>query len=368
MKPLEGQVAVVAGATRGAGRGIARMLGEAGATVYCAGRSSRTRPNTSGHHYAGRPETIEETAEMVDAAGGRGIAARVDFNVEAEVAEFFKRVGREQKRLDVLVNILTGRPVAEWKSFWKLDLGRGREQVEGWVWPHVSTCWHAVPLMLKRRRGLIVEIVEQDRLGHHGQFFFDMFETALKRLAYSLAEELAPHGVSALAITPGFMRTEAILEGFGATEANWREVAETNPQARGYGFAGSETPCFVGRAVAALAADPDLARKSGGLYSSWGLSEEYGFTDLDGARPHAGRYFAEHFPHLFTRRPNTDFEWTLARRPPEPPARREPPANATRRDKQPAPAAPGRKRRSSQRRPSASTRSAVRLQPITGRG
>jgi NAD(P)-dependent dehydrogenase (short-subunit alcohol dehydrogenase family) len=322
MKTLEGQVAVVAGATRGAGRGIARMLGEAGATVYCAGRSSRERPNTSGHHYAGRPETIEETAEMVDAAGGRGLAARVDFNVEEEVAEFFKRVRREQKRLDVLVNILTGRPVAAWKSFWKLDLKEGRELVEGWVWPHVTTCWHAVPLMLKGKRGLIVELVEQDQLGHHGQFFFDMFEMALKRLAYALAVELAPHGLSAVALTPGFMRTEAILEGFGATEENWREVAETNPQARGYGFAGSETPCFVGRAVAALAADPNLRAKSGGLYSSWGLSEEYGFTDVDGARPHAGRYFAEHFPHIFKRSHPLNLDWTLAQRPsaPERPA------------------------------------------------
>jgi NAD(P)-dependent dehydrogenase (short-subunit alcohol dehydrogenase family) len=324
MKPLEGQVAVVAGATRGAGRGIARMLGEAGATVYCAGRSSRAGANASGHHYAGRPETIEETAEMVDAAGGRGIAARVDFNVEEEVAEFFKRVGRERKRLDVLVNILTGRPVASWKPFWKLDLREGREQFEGWVWTHVQTCWHAVPLMLKGKRGLIVEVVEQDQLGHHGQFFFDMFETALKRLAYALAVELAPHGVSALAITPGFMRTEAILEGFGATEENWREVAETNPQAKGYGFAGSETPCFVGRAVAALAADPNLRARSGGLYSSWGLSEEYDFTDIDGARPHAGRYFAEHFPHIFKRDHPLSFDWTLTQRPaaPEPPARK----------------------------------------------
>ena len=252
---------------------------------------------------------------MVDAAGGRGIAARVDFNVEEEVAAFFKRVGREQKRLDVLVNILTGRAVASWKPFWKLDPAEGRELYESWVWTHVRACRHAVPLMIKNRRGLVVEVVEQHTIGYHGQFFFDMFETALKRLAFSLAEELAPHGVSAVAVTPGFMRTEAILEGFGATEANWREVAETNPKARGYGFAGSETPCFVGRAVAALAADPELPAKSGGLYSSWGLSEEYGFADVDGARPHAGRYFAEHFPHLFNRRPNINFDWTLSRRP-----------------------------------------------------
>ena len=323
MKPLSGQVAVVAGATRGGGRGVARMLGEAGAIVYCAGRTSRAQANTSGHHYAGRPETIEETAEMVDAAGGRGIAARVDFNVEEETAAFFKRVGREQKRLDVLVNILTGRPVAAWKPFWKLDQEEGRELFDGWVWTHVRACRHAVPLMMKHKRGLVAEVVEQDGVGYHGQFYFDMFETALKRLAYALAVELAPHGMSALAVTPGFMRTEAILEGFGATEENWREVAETNKQARGYGFAGSETPCFLGRAVAALAADPELRAKSGGLYSSGDLSEEYGFTDVDGARPHAGRYFAEHFPHIFKRSHPLEVDWALARRErPAPPARR----------------------------------------------
>ena len=213
---LHGKVALVAGATRGAGRGIARMLGEAGATVYCTGRSSRSKPNTSKHHYAGRPETIEETAEMVNAAGGVGIPVRVDHIVEAEVAALFKRVGTESKRLDVLVNILTGSPVMEWNSFWKLSLEKGRAMVDGWLWPHVTTCWYAVPIMIKQRSGLIVEVIEQDGLGYHGQFFFDLFEVMLKRLSYNLAEELAPHGVSALAITPGFMRTEAILEQFGA--------------------------------------------------------------------------------------------------------------------------------------------------------
>ena len=210
------------------------------------------------------------------------------------------------------MNILTGPPVKDWQPFWKLDVDAGREMVERWVWPHVVTCRHAVPLMLERKSGLVVEVVEQDTIGYHGQFFFDLFELTLKRLAHNLAEELAPHGVSAVAVTPGFMRTEAIMEQFGATEENWREVAETNKQARGYGFAGSETPCFVGRAVAALAADPKLARKSGGVYSSWGLSEEYGFTDIDGARPHLGNYFSEHFPQFWNRKPRACFEWKLA--------------------------------------------------------
>ena len=256
MKPLEGHVAVVAGATRGAGRGIARMLGEAGATVYCSGRSSRSQPNTTDHHYAGRPETIEDTAELVTAAGGVGIAVRVDHTVDEEVAALFARVQKEQKRLDVLVNILTGKPVASWKSFWNLPLGESRAFLDGWLWPHVVTCWHAAPLMIKRKSGLMVEIIEQDGIGYHGQFFFDLMEISLKRLSYGMAQELAPKGVTALAITPGFMRTEAILEGFGVTEANWREAAEHNPEAKKWGFIASETPCFVGRAVAALAADP----------------------------------------------------------------------------------------------------------------
>ncbi len=311
MKTLDGKIAVVAGATRGAGRGIARMLGEAGATVYCTGRSSRTQPNTSGHHYAGRPETIEETAEMVDAAGGRGIPVRVDHTVDAEVAALFARVKRESKRLDVLVNVLTGRPVSAWQNFHKLDLAEGRAMVDGWLWPHVATCWHAAQLMVAKKSGLVVEIVEQDSIGYHGQFFMDMFEAALKRLAYGIASDLASKNVTAVALTPGFMRTEAILEGFDATEETWEVAARENPKARSFGFAGSETPCFVGRAVAALAADPNVARKSGGVYSSWGLSEEYGFTDVDGRRPNMGKYMAEHFPHIFAAKPVLSLEWKI---------------------------------------------------------
>jgi NAD(P)-dependent dehydrogenase (short-subunit alcohol dehydrogenase family) len=310
MEKLTGRVAVVAGATRGAGRGIARMLGEAGATVYCTGRSSRTQPNTSSHHYAGRPETIEETAEMVTAAGGCGIPARVDHTVDAEVQSLFARVARDEKRLDVLVNILTGQPVKSWSSFWKLPLDEGRAFVDSWLWPHVATARHAVPLMVKGKSGLIVEIVEQNAVGYHGQFYFDLMEASLKRLAYALATELAPHGIAALAITPGFMRTEAILEQFGATESNWREAAETNADAKRYGFIHSETPCFVGRAVAALAADPDVMRMSGGVFSSWSLSEAYGFTDVDGTRPNM-------WVHLDETRPRSKrspaFDWKVVR-------------------------------------------------------
>jgi NAD(P)-dependent dehydrogenase (short-subunit alcohol dehydrogenase family) len=285
MGALAEKVAVVAGATRGAGRGIARMLGEAGATVYCTGRSSRTQPNTSKHHAAGRPETIEETAEMVTAAGGRGIAVRVDHTVEAEIAALFERVRKEQRRLDVLVNVITGQPVESWASFWKQSVADGRAIFDSWIWPHVMTCRHALPLMVKGKSGLVVEIVEQDAIGYHGTFYFDMFETALKRLVFAIAEEGASKGVSAVAITPGFMRTEAILDKFGVTELNWREAAEKNAEAKRFGFKDSETPCFVGRAVAALAADPAVRRWSGGVYHSFGLSQEYGFTDLDGRQP-----------------------------------------------------------------------------------
>lgn len=330
MKPLAGRIALVAGAARGAGRGIARMLGEAGATIYCTGRSSRAKPNTSKHHCAGRPETIEETAEMVDAAGGKGTPVRVDHLVEAEVAGLFDRVKREHGRLDILANILTGPPVTSWSPFTKLPLDQGRAAVDTWIWPHITTCWHAAPLMMRAGAkpakkngtkaagssapgtGLIVEIIEQEGIGYHGQFFFDLFEVTLKRLAYSLSEELTPHGVAAVALTPGFMRTESILEGFGVKESNWRDAAE-NPQAKGYGWVHSETPCFVGRAVAALAADPGVMSKSGGVFASLGLAREYGFTDLDGTRPDMASYMAEHHPEFVNAKGKSAYQWKLVR-------------------------------------------------------
>ncbi|HEX8191152.1 MAG TPA: SDR family oxidoreductase [Pyrinomonadaceae bacterium] len=310
MKSLEGKVAVVAGATRGAGRGIACMLGEVGAVVYCSGRNSREQPNTEGY-FAGRPETIEETAEMVSARGGVGIPARTDHSDARQVEALFERVGREQGRLDVLVNDISEGVEHEWKPFWKLSLERVFDALRRGIDTHVITTRHAAPLMVRQKSGLVVEIGDGDALYYRGNLVYDLVKVTAARLAYAWAEELRPRGVAALYVTPGFMRTEMVLEHFGATEENWREVAEENNKARGMGFAGSETPYFVGRAVAALAADPKVLEKSGGLYSSWGLAEEYGFDDLDGTRPHWWRYCSEHFPQITNARPKTGFGWKV---------------------------------------------------------
>ena len=247
-KALSNRVAVVAGATRGAGRGIARMLGAAGATVYCTGRSVRGRPAT-----AGRPETIEETAEMVTAAGGRGVAVRTDHTVEDDVERLFQRVRTEQGRLDVLVNdVWGGDALTEWGSpFWELSIPRGQELLERAVHSHVITSRHGAPLMVERDAGLIVEVTDGDTHGYRGNLFYDLAKHAVIRLAYAMAADLHAHGVTALAITPGFLRSEAVLDSFGVTEANWRDAIEKDAY-----FAESETPCFVGRAIAALAADP----------------------------------------------------------------------------------------------------------------
>ena len=282
-QPLQGQVAVVAGATRGAGRGIARMLGAAGATVYCTGRSVRGRPAT-----AGRPETIEETAEMVAAAGGRGIAVRTDHTVESEVERLFDRVRAEESRLDVLVNdIWGGDALTEWGSpFWTLSTVQGQALLQQAVQSHIITSRHGAPLMIERGAGLIVEVTDGDTHGYRGNLFYDLAKNAVIRLAYAMAGDLHAHRVTALAVTPGFLRSEHVLDTFGVTEANWRDAIEKDSY-----FAESETPCYVGRAVAALAADPDVAQKAGRLFSSWGLAQEYGFTDLDGRRPDWGSFF-----------------------------------------------------------------------------
>lgn len=285
MGELTGKIAVVAGATRGAGRGIAVSLGERGATVYCTGRSVRGKSAMGS-----RPETIEETAEMVTARGGIGIAVQVDHTAPAQVAALFERVRTERGGLDILVNdIWGGDELTEWgRPFWEQDLSKGLLMLERGIDTHIITSYYAIPLMLGRG-GLIVEITDGDTMDYRGNFFYDLVKTSVIRLAFDLAQELRPRGITALAVTPGFLRSEAMLDHFGVTEANWQEGAKKDPH-----FIASETPYFVGRAVAALACDPNVFARTGGAYSSWGLSDEYGFTDADGRRPHWGRYFAEH--------------------------------------------------------------------------
>lgn len=293
---LQGTIAVVAGATRGAGRGIATMLGEAGATVYCTGRSTRAgragRPQRTGGAFelAGRPETIDETAEMVTARGGLGIAVRVDHTVPEEVRALFDRVRAEQGRLDLLVNdVWGGDELSEWgKPFWELDLDKGLLMQQRAVHSHIITSRFGVPLLLETGRGLVVEITDGETMDYRGNLFYDLAKVSAIRLAYAMAEELRPHGIAAVALTPGFLRSEAMLDHFGVTEDNWREGAQKEPD-----FIASETPIYIGRAVAALAADPDIMDKSGKALSTWGLSEQYGFTDVDGRQPHWGRYYAE---------------------------------------------------------------------------
>ena len=284
MRPLAGQVAVVAGGTRGAGRGIAVELGAAGATVYVTGRSTRHARSAMN-----RPETIEETAELITAAGGSGVALRVDHSRSEDVAALADRVRRDHGRLDVLVNdVWGGDPLTEWGTpFWRLDLAKVQRLWEQAVVTHLLTSQHLVPLMLTRHRGLVVEVTDGTGEDYRGSLGYDLVKTAVNRLAFAMAEELGPLGVTALAVTPGFLRSEAMLEGFGVTEANWRDGARRDPH-----FAASETPHFVGRAVAALAADPDIAARAGLVHTSWDLGEEYGLTDVDGRRPHWGRHIA----------------------------------------------------------------------------
>src|SRR5262245_12251439 len=271
MQPLKGKIAVVAGATRGAGRGIACMLGEAGATVYCTGRSTRALPpQTNGDNnpfsLEYRRETIEETAEMVETYGGVGIPLRVDHTIEAEVQTLFQRVREEQGRLDILVNdVWGGDALTEWgKPFWELELSKGLLMQQRAVFSHIITSRYGVPLMVERGQGLIIEITDGDTAGYRGNLFYDLVKSSVIRLAYAMAEELRPHRITALALTPGFLRSEAMLEHFGVTEANWQEGAKLDPH-----FISSETPFYVGRAVTALAADPNVFSKTGKSFSSW---------------------------------------------------------------------------------------------------
>jgi NAD(P)-dependent dehydrogenase (short-subunit alcohol dehydrogenase family) len=290
VKPLEGKIALVAGATRGAGRGTAVALGEAGATVYCTGRTTRERRSEYD-----RPETIEETAELVTAAGGTGIAVAVDHLEADEVGALVRRIDTERGRLDVLVNdIWGGELLFEWnKPVWEHDLEKGLRILRLAIDTHLITSHFALPLLIREPGGLVVEMTDGTREYNAEHYrlsaFYDLAKTAAIRLAFAQSIELADHGCAAVALTPGWMRSEMMLDNYGVTEANWRDGAAINPH-----FAAiSESPRFVGRAVAALAADPDVVRRSGGSFSSGGLAQEYGFTDVDGSRPDCWRYMVE---------------------------------------------------------------------------
>ncbi|MFN7145689.1 MAG: SDR family oxidoreductase [Myxococcota bacterium] len=286
MSDLKNRIALVAGATRGAGRGIATALGERGATVYCTGRSTR-----AGLSPMGRPETIEETAERVTAAGGVGIPVRCDHADEADVAALCERIRAHHGGLDVLVNdVWGGEKLIEFGvPVWKMSIEKGRRMLDSALLTHIVTAKHAAPLLIGRDRALIVEVTDGDHFGYRGSIFYDLAKMSVIRLAFGLSRELAPSGVTALAVTPGFLRSEEMLAHFGVTEDTWREAP--SPEF----VACSETPLFVGRAVAALAADPDVRARNGRVFASWNLAKEYGFTDADGSRPDWATYFRERY-------------------------------------------------------------------------
>jgi NAD(P)-dependent dehydrogenase (short-subunit alcohol dehydrogenase family) len=281
-KPLTGRVALVAGATRGAGRGIARALGDAGATVYCTGRSVNGRPSPYG-----RPETIDETAAMIKAAGGAAIAVRVDHTNEPEVKALFRRIRRAHKRVDIVIDSVAGEDplMGAYGFLWEADLAAADAIFRQGLTSRIITAKHAALTMRPAKSGLIVEITEADMIGGGGNPMAQAVKMAQKVLPLLWAAELAPYGITVMAITPGFLRSESMLQHLGVTEDNWRDAGKKDPN-----FLQSESPLFVGRAVAALAADPRVQDRTGMLFGSWELGREYGLSDYDGRRPDWGRH------------------------------------------------------------------------------
>jgi NAD(P)-dependent dehydrogenase (short-subunit alcohol dehydrogenase family) len=296
---LRGKIALVAGATRGAGRGIAIALGEAGATVYCTGRSSRKDPLQKGLLKPGQRETIEETAGLVTAAGGRGIAVKVDHEVPAEVKKLIARIKRRHRGLDILVNdVWGGDALTEWsKPFWAVNLENGLRMLRQAIHSHIITAHYATPLMLGRKHAIIFEITDGDAFYYRGNLFYDLVKISVIRLAFAMARELRKRDIASVALTPGFLRSERVLEHFKVTEANWKDVGTKKKDKNSddqndapSDFMVSESPRYIGRAVVALATDPKIMHKTGRVFSSWALAREYGFTDLDGTQPHWGNY------------------------------------------------------------------------------
>ena len=278
----------MAGATRGAGRGIAVQLGAAGATVYATGRTTRSQRSEMN-----RPETIEETAELVDEAGGHGIPVQVDHLVPAQVRALVERIEREQGALHILVNDIWGATTMEWnKSVWESSLSTGLRTLQLGVDTHAITSHFALPLLIQKPGGLVVEVTdgtdEYNATNYRVSFFYDLAKAAVNRMAWALAHELKPHRATALSLTPGWLRSEAMLDAYQVTESNWRDATTRQPH-----FAISESPAFVGRAVAALARDPNVSRWNGMSVSSGQLAKIYGFTDMDGSQPDAWRYMVE---------------------------------------------------------------------------
>ncbi|RSM62759.1 short-chain dehydrogenase [Amycolatopsis sp. WAC 01376] len=285
--PLAGKIALVAGATRGAGRGIAVQLGAAGATVYVTGRSTGSRRSEMN-----RPETIEETAALVGEAGGHGIAIGVDHLAADQVRDLVQRIDAEQGALHVLVNDIYGAPIEWGKTVWESTLDVGLRTLRLAIDTHAITSHFALPLMIRNPGALVVEVNDgtdgYNSENYRVSFFYDLAKTAVNRMAFALGHELAPHGGTAVAVTPGWLRSEAMLDAYQVTEENWQDATKVQPH-----FAISESPAFIGRAVAALAGDTEAGRWNGKSVSSGELAKEYGFTDLDGSRPDCWRYLVE---------------------------------------------------------------------------